>query len=638
MKKENVRKSLVFLACIATSALGLSCVEKDEMHFEGVHSFVVEAVSASNNYGSVDAPLSSYMGGDNHYYVTLAAYAVDINGNLLSNYNGTVRVSAEPGQIFEAGKEGEADGTGTVRLTFKDGKVGEWQDTGNGNRLQYVGGGVNLELGYTFGKTRIWVEDAIYDDSDRVSLQEYLDQNGTGCPANKITEDGNFCEPSLASGTSREFVFEPQTIRMIQRNPKHLDGSSPLLKEYGEIKAMPGHDLVVTNVVSTGFYVTDKGDDDYNSIFIFTYSQPGRVDIGDRVCEVSGGIAEFTGMTQLQFPSWGIQNKEQSTAQDIDPAPEDGEQGFEYCIDPDTHETRPCTAEELEAKAAIIDCSDIYFPGKEWTAEEKKAFGTVELPDPIAVTSSMFFGNTNVLEAYEGSIVTVPNIRLSTEFVDCDDNGNSKIESGTGEATCRNNCTANPYCTELSSLTSYDQWRAWMIEGNGEVSVASSSLISGFDITSDSWTYDSVVDAWKDNGCEANEDGTMTCESCYEWKDANSGRRNIRCAERHLIRLTGNLKQVLPGCSGANSNTECYASKFRSSMVMSVIEPRFSHDLVFDEAYNKQAQIDFQECRADSGCLAACKISSKWCTCDAFAEQRKDATDGLPVACVNRIK
>lgn len=113
----------------------------------------------------------------------------------------------------------------------------------------------------------------------------------------------------------------------------------------------------------------------------------------------------------------------------------------------------------------------------------------------------------------------------------------------------------------------------------------------------------------------------------------------IRCAERRLKRLTGNLKQVLPGCSGT---AFCDAAKFKTeSMVMKVIEPRFTSDLVFDEAYNIQAEIAFQECRADTqtnGCLDACKISSAWCSCDAFAQYRKDyPVPGAPTACASRV-
>lgn len=598
MKKLFGKSATILAACIAVCAGSAGCVEKAENHYEGVHSFKVTATPLSGDYGSDEAPLkmpTSFTGAD-AYEIRIEAEALDIEGNLLTDYNATVTLSSEPGHLSQE------------TIDFVNGKAS-----------------ATVALRFAFGTTRIWVE-----DTERVSV---TDSKYVSCPNGKLTQDGMYCEPSYATGASiKAFTFEPQTIRGIQYNPDRPDGSSPLLKEYGQIKALKGHDLVVTNVVSTGFYITDLGDEDYNSIFIFTYSQPSRVDIGDRVCEVSGGIAEFTGMTQLQFPSWGIQNKEQSTAEDIDPAPEDGDSGVDSCIDPKTHEVRACTEEELEAKKALIDCWYTYNDA-EPTKEQKKAFGYIDPPEPRAITNPSFFSvdNTAGIEALESSIVTVQNVRLSTEFLDCDDNGNLKIESGSDEASCRNTCTSNDRCTELSSLTSYDQWRAWTIDGNGEFSVASSSLINGFDITAETWTYkDGLVQDWVDNGsCSYNSSTKeMTCAACYEWKDEVTDRRNVRCPDRRLSRVTGNLKQVLPGCSGANSNVECYASMFKNNMIMKVIEPRFSNDLIFDEAYNYKEQVKFQECISDKredGCLDACKISSLWCTCDAYADSYRKA-------------
>lgn len=623
MKKQLKNSAVILASCLVLSAGALGCVEQKSSHYEGVHSFKVVATPLNGDFGTADKPLkmpTSFEGSD-AYKVKLQAWALDIHGDVLDGsvdpdtgdtrdaYNGTVNLSIAPGKLS------------AETITFRDG-VAEIDE---------------LAVRYAFGSARIWVED---------TERRAVDLNNPVCPNDKFTEDGLSCEPSYASGASQLFVFEPQTIRMIQYNPDRLDGSSPLLYEYGQIRGLRGHDIVVTNVVSTGFYITDKGDPDFNSIFIFTFSQPGRVEIGDRICEVSGGIAEFTGMTQLQFPSWGIQNKEQSTAEDIDPAPEDGEAGIETCIDRVTGEARPCTEEELEAKHALIDCSSTYFD-YELTKEQKKAFGYVAPPEPRAITSPAFFssGNTAGIEALESSVITVQNIRLSTEFIDCDDNGNLKIETGTPEASCRNTCTGNDRCTELSSLQSYDQWRGWTLNGNGELSVASSSLISGFDITTERWTYrDGAVDDWLTKGCEKNPDSeTMTCASCYEWRDPKTLRRMVRCPERHLLRLTGNLKQVLPGCSGSNSNAECYASKFKNSMIMKVVEPRFSTDLIFDETFNYKSQVKFQECIADTGtdgCLEACKISSEWCTCDAFADsyrkQYPAKGDALPY-CKSRM-
>ena len=588
---------LALSACLAiVSASALSCVEHEKNHYEGVHSFIVTAIPSNGNYGTAESPLefpTKFSGEDGScdetcYDLQIGAYAVDIYGNFLKDYNETVTVAARPGVL---NKE---------KLTFKNGVIGEWTYDESGKPASLVQG-ETVGLRYTHGTTRLWVEDTIR----KLRGEE-------GCINDKVSPDKYYCEPSLATGASEEFTFEQQTIRMIQYNPDMPAGESPLNADYAQLKALPGHDLVVTNVVSSGFYITDLGDDSYNSMFIFTYSQPGRVEIGDRVCEVAGGISEFTGMTQIQFPSWGIQNKERSTAEDIDPAPEDGDQGVGSCIDKETGEVRPCSEEELEAMAALVDCSDVYNNGVKLEGEAKKAFAHIDTPMPRVLTTQILDAqNFAALESLEASVVMVHDLRLSTDFIDCDDNGNGKIESGSDEAECRSNCTSNSMtCTEISNLESYDQWRAWTIDGNSEISVSSTSLIADFSIIDD----------------------------CYEWNDANSNRRMMRCPERRLLSLTGNLKQVLPGCSGGKV---CNADNYKKNkgMVMTVIEPRFKSDLIWDNAFNETHKAEFDECISDTregGCRDECKKSGTRCTCEkfaAYASKAESRDESLPTSC-----
>lgn len=603
VNKMMKKSCLAIGAIVALAPAVMSCVEKDRHHVEGVHAFVVKVVPDNGNFGSDAVPLTfptafaqngQCPAGETCYGVRIGAYAVDIEGNFLENYTGEVALTAAPGKLSQE------------TVYFRNGVFGEWErDSATGHPTRLIQG-EPVQMRFTHGKVRLWVEDSI-----RVKVTDAPD---IFCSQNnyKISEDGLFCEPTYATGVSEEFTFEPQTIKMIQYNPELPAGDSALLHNYGQIKALPGHDIVVTNVVSSGFYITDLGDEDYNSMFVFTFSQPGRVEVGDRVCEVSGGVSEFTGMTQLQFPSWGLQGKERSTAEDIDPAPEDGDQGVGSCVDKETGETRPCTDEELQAIAELVDCYDVYNGDKVETPDEKKAnkraFAKIDPPEP-RVLSPEVLGNVTALERLEAAVVTIQDIRLSTEFINCDDNGNSKIESGTAESDCRSTCTNSTLCTELSNLESYDQWRAWTVNGNSDVSVASSALIAGFDILSE----------------------------CQSWTDPTNARVMWRCPERRLKRLTGNLKQVLPGCAG---RPICNAEDFRKAMVMTVIEPRFSTDLIMDDAYNAPAKIAFDECWADDqadGCRDACKKSGHWCTCEDFANYRAEyGTPGQPMTCASK--
>ena len=523
--------------------------------------------------GSKVVPLSASEGHEKGKEIGIAAYAVDVHGNFNKDFNGTVTLKSVPGEL------------NVQTVTFKNGLLGTWDnpnDPANSNPTAYE----KVELRFAYGPTRLWIED--------------------GTP-----NEHGILQGSLATGVTEEFYFEDQTIHTIQYNPDIPDGMTPLLKQFGNVKAKKGHDLVVSNVVSTGFYVTDIGEkgmkDGFNSIFIYSYSQPSRVDIGDRICEVTGGIAEFTGMTQMQFPSWGIQNKERSTAEDTDPAPEDGDTGVGYCVDKDTGLPRPCTDEELANMAEIVDCWATFNPeranecldtvltetygegtperaaAKEKCKAEKKAFAYIEPPQPLDINWQILMcgadGNVDgdktqceKLEAMESSIVTIEDIDLSSYFIDCDDNGNGKIDSKTDEATCRTECNNNPKCTEYSNLDSYDQWKA---RANGkygestissEISVASSALIAGFDI------LDGCVNIFDDNL-----------------------RKNVFCQKRKFKRLTGTLKQVLPGCYAKKINCgECFSSN--ENIVMTVIEPRFRSDIIEDKAYNATEKTAFETC------------------------------------------
>ena len=530
-KRRSQIACTVLAACMGMLAsVSGGCVEHTSNHFEGIKSFIVQVKAQNNDFGSVQSPLAfptqfAYAGqcvtGEVCYAIEVGAYAVDVNGDYLPTFNGTAALNIVPGRVQNS------------KINFTNGLLGTWDFDSSGNpvRLQK---GIVTGVRFSHGRARVWVEDTI-DTEDR--------------------------KASLATGLSREFVFEPQTIRMIQYNPDAPAGQTPLLGDFAMLHGYKGHDLVVTNVVSTGFYVTDLGDRNYNSIFIFTFSQPGRVEIGDRICELAGGIAEFTGMTQLQFPSWGIQNKTRSTAEDLDPAPEDGDQGVGSCIDKETGNTRPCTGEELLALAELVDCSGRYFDHP-LSKEERLKFGKIPSPEPLILNyRHLQSANVVALKAMEASVVTVENVRLSSYFINCDDNGNGRIDSGTDEANCRTNCNNNPTCTELSSLESYDQWRAWTVDGFGEISVASSSIVANFDIT---------------KGCVPST--------------SPEGRPEIHCPERRLRRVTGNLRMVLPTCSGT---AECDAAKVR--FVMTIIEPRFSTDLIMNTEFNSQSEEEFKQ-------------------------------------------
>ena len=188
MKLHTLKSCLVLAACLGISAASFSCVETESNHYEGVHSFIVKTIAPAG-YGSELSPLqypTKFTAADGScsescYDLQLAAYAVDINGKFIKDYNQTVTLTARPGQL------------NTKTITFKDGVVGEWTYDDKGNPVEPISGR-KLSLRYANGSTRIWVEDTL----------QTVKKDGVACVNNKVSPDNHYCEPSLAISTMRE--------------------------------------------------------------------------------------------------------------------------------------------------------------------------------------------------------------------------------------------------------------------------------------------------------------------------------------------------------------------------------------------------------------------------------------------------
>ena len=218
-------------------------------------------------------------------------------------------------------------------------------------------------------------------------------------------------------------------------SPEQTGCESPLTNQ--DVTIQSG-ELVVTNVVINGFYITDVADDSYNSLFVFNFNYPEGLRVGHRLCHVSGGVQEHVGMTQLVFPSWQVHGM---------PPTADAEEGGLPIY---------CFAEDLPP-ATIV---------------------------PTELTSSDL-DDWDLLESLESGVVTIDDLELSNRFIDCDYNTSGEIERGTDEALCRDDCQDDPLCTELSSYRSYGQWKA-SADGSMVYAVAVDQ-VAEFDILEGCW-------------------------------------------------------------------------------------------------------------------------------------------------------
>jgi hypothetical protein len=158
-------------------------------------------------------------------------------------------------------------------------------------------GSAAVEIAWGYDRVRLWASD---------------EAGGT-------LGDGSELPASYATGAAPAIHVRRPTLRQVQEPVSAGGGESPLLGSYVPIRgwgdpldsSLPDserRDLVVTAVVTDGFYVSDRSDPpgSFNSIFAFNHSRPDGLEPGSRLSELSGIVDEFLGFTELSFPGWTV--------------------------------------------------------------------------------------------------------------------------------------------------------------------------------------------------------------------------------------------------------------------------------------------------------------------------------------------
>lgn len=302
---------------------------------------------------------------------------------------------------------------------------------------------VQLYVAQAVGTSHIWVEDLglgpksgrygecnneIDDDGDGWIDMGDLDCNGP--------EDPTESRATYATGLSDTLFFETPSTWHVQYAGNQVS-TSPL---EGQNVLVETGALVVTNVVSNGFYVTDldgqmetlpNGMPGYfNSFFLYTFSKPEGIHYGDVICNYSGGIIEHEGNTQMTYPTYEIF-------------------GADGCV-------------------GRLD-----------------ATGDLKVPDPVDVTDllqaedpssgdykTQMMENAGVLEPFESSLIKIRNASVATRYIACDSDEDGEYPAGSDDDLCRDECQKDPYCTQLESYFKYSQLAAFALKPPVEGSTA----------------------------------------------------------------------------------------------------------------------------------------------------------------------
>ncbi len=372
--------------------------------------------------------------------LTLLVAALDQHGDQFP-YSGRARVSVVPGELVSAERVQFTDGIAQVAVRWR----------------------------FSYGETRIWVEDA--GEDPLADCENELDDDGDGLtdqfdPDCQMGAEGAAPPASYATGISPALHFARTRIRDLQFSPR-CNTDTPL---GGQNVTISTGTLVVTGTTQSGMYVTDLDGPDggYNSVYLFTFSNPGDVRRGDRLCSIAGNAAEFIGNTQLNFPSFvnaDTNRNGQNDAGDIVtcdlPKPD--------LIGPDAvPEPHLLTVQDLinEERAptddfylvchpdggaieGLQDASSCASAARALTREELRA-------SPIDCARDNFR-----MEPWEHALVAFEDVTISTRFEKCDFNDDGFIERRGGqEGDCERECSDDPLCTERISLEQFGQFAA----------------------------------------------------------------------------------------------------------------------------------------------------------------------------------
>lgn len=331
---------------------------------------------------------------------------------------------------------------GWVRLSVRPGAVASVSaETARGRSLPLVGGVAEGDVLVTavYGNARLWVEDLGYEPDDDLgsppACTNVIDDDGDkrpdypqdpGCEA---ADDESEAPGTYAAGASEAVHYDLPRIVDIQGEGT----STPYKFQAVQVKTSSPQHVVVTRVSSDGFYATDLADQatGYNHIYAFNFSTPPGMRVCDRLTYLAGTANEFFGGSQVSFPSYFLQ--------------------FPY------QGVEPCQVPE----PALLDAATI---GSQ-TAMERQESGLVRI-EGFHVAQN--FGPGKAI-----------NNVFTPEASNCDLNDDGQIDfENPAEASCSNQCSANPECSEWISFAARGNYK---VSNNGTMMQINTGTVPEFD-------------------------------------------------------------------------------------------------------------------------------------------------------------
>jgi hypothetical protein len=353
---------------------------------------------------------------------TLTVTALRADGSLDTDFNGFVRISSKPGTVSSV------DGPNT-----------------SGRNVQLVNGvaeGVVASLVGAYGKTRFWAEDLGYvpgPQGQTPKCADRIDNDGDGTidfpadPGCAFANDDNEEVGTYATGVSEVLYFIAPRIADVRGVSKRGTATS---FPHEQVEIDTGwrdnenyeYSTIVTRVSSDGFYATDLGETrGYASVFAFNFSAPPRMRVCDRLKTFGGTSSDFFGFTEVNFPTW--------TLEEWDPTQRP-------CLVPDPH---VLTVNELRSNNSML--------------LQESALVRVITGGNVTVRVSKLFGP---------GFPAAPDYVPTENATNCDLNGDSKVDFvNEPEKTCALHCSEDAECTEFANYTARKTFRLIVSDSQG---------------------------------------------------------------------------------------------------------------------------------------------------------------------------
>lgn len=390
---KTTTKFVTFAALLASALLALAagpCVEERDLE-NGLGHFRVsisQITGATGGDGTIEDPYD-FPDNDVTFRFNVAAYdkrgqIMDGQGGRMS-YDGNAVVMAHPGLNLSVSR---VPYELMPRLEFAAGKVE----------------GAEISVAALYGRAVIGVKEVEVLEKEAVQgqLMQLPQYETVGSHASGVSHNIYFDKPTLHNIQYSDRVFEQLDIDY-----------SNLFRNFVEIDCridepgvnLPDDDhgkLVVTGIFNAGFFVTDLAgvDDGYNHLYVYSYSYPENLEVGDRLDRLVGTSQDFSGSTQISFPAWG-----RAADQNHDPEP-----------------------------FRVVDLDAAVPPAMLTRAM---------CEEDSSASSSHLCGHSKqnwIMENLESARIRLENLRTPDYYANCDYNSDGEIAFEGSEDNCRDAC------------------------------------------------------------------------------------------------------------------------------------------------------------------------------------------------------